>query len=155
MTIIETKNPGHEQRDLIRHLWNREYPAQIQYASGEAFDGYLDSLQEPCHWLAVDKDNNLAGWGFSFVREGEKWFAIIVDIKIQRRGLGTRLLRLLKENEAVLNGWVTDHDRYRKANGAPYPPPLQFYIKNGFIVIPEARIETEQLSAVKIRWTKA
>ena len=155
MTITETKHPTDAQRESICNLWNREYPAQLHYASSEAFDAYLNNLSHPYHWLVVDDSNNLIGWAFSFLRDGERWFAVIVDSSIQRKGLGTKLLQLLKARELVLNGWVTDHEHYNKSDGTPYASPLPFYIKNGFMVVPGVRIETEKLSAVKIKWTKS
>jgi GNAT superfamily N-acetyltransferase len=155
MSIIETNNLTAEQRKLIWHLWNEEYPKQMQYQTIEEFDNYLNNLRQHYHLLALDDDSNVIGWAFLFERDNEKWFAIIVATKMQRQGIGTQLLQLLKEKEEVLNGWAADHDRYQTNSGASYPSPVQFYLKNGFIILPDIRIETEQLSAVKIKWTKA
>ena len=62
---------------------------------------------------------------------------------MQKRGLGTKLLELLKEKENILNGWVIDHANYIKQNGEPYPSPLEFYIKNDFNVHSDIRLEIE------------
>ena len=70
------------------------------------------------------------------------------------KGFGTQLLNLGKEKESVLNGWVIDHDKDKKRNGENYISPLNFYLKNGFEVFPDNRLELEKLSAVKIRWKK-
>ena len=154
MSIIETDALTEEQKVQIMNLWNKEYPAQLQYSSIEGFDSYLNNLLQPNHFLAIDDNDTLMGWAFSFTRENERWFAIIIDGSMQRQGLGTSLLNRLKENETVLNGWVTDHDRYMKKNGEQYHSPLQFYSRNNFIFCHDVRLETEKLSAVKIAWAK-
>ena len=38
-------------------------------------------------------------------------------------------------------------------SGKPYRSPLDFYIKNGFKVLPEIRLELPSISAVKIKWS--
>ncbi len=155
MKIVETNSPDAQLKEQIMRLWNNEYPEQLRYADVEGFDNYLNNLQECHHLLAMNDSDNLVGWAFSFARDGERWFAIIVDGSLQGKGLGTTLLNRLKENEPTLNGWVTDHDRYVKANGEAYRSPLRFYLQNGFAVLPETRLEIENLSAVKIRWVNA
>ena len=64
------------------------------------------------------------------------------------------MLNKLKFDEATLNGWVIDHPHDKKRNGKRYKSPLEFYLKNGFILIPETRLQLETISAVKINWTK-
>jgi hypothetical protein len=84
----------------------------------------------------------------------EIWFAIIVDSRCHKIGIGTLLLDALKQDSEVLNGWVTDHDRYMKTSCARYLSPLVFYRKNSFEVLHDTRLEIEKLSAVKIRWQR-
>lgn len=62
------------------------------------------------------------------------------------------MLNKLKEDEAVLNGWVIDHDSDKKLNGNYYKSPIEFYQKNGFEIIAETRLELDIMSAVKIKW---
>ncbi|MCD6010341.1 MAG: hypothetical protein K0Q79_203 [Flavipsychrobacter sp.] len=143
-----------EQKRSILDLWNREYPEQIRYATLTEFDTYLDNLKEKKHYLLAGNNGEVQGWGFQFMRDMEQWFAIIVDSKVQRRGYGTLFLDEMKKNNTVLNGWVADHNNYRKQDGSVYISPLHFYIKNGFSVKHDIRIETEKLSAVKIVWHK-
>jgi hypothetical protein len=50
------------------------------------------------------------GWAFSFARNNEKGFAIIISEKIQSQCFGSKLLNKLKQKEAELNGWVIDHN---------------------------------------------
>jgi len=151
MTITTTHTPTPAQKQSIYHLWNNEYPAQLAYADITGIDQYLLNLNNQRHYFVADNDN-VVGWAFTFEREAEKWFAIIVDSTTQRKGVGTMLMDALKEQEPILNGWVTDHDRYKLLNGAPYPSPLSFYLKNGFEVCGDVRLETDKLSAIKIRW---
>jgi GNAT superfamily N-acetyltransferase len=154
MDIVNTTQPSEQQKEAICTLWNNEYPAQLAFADMIGVNGYLDNLIEQDHFFAIDDYGSIIGWAFSFVRDGERWFAIIVDGKMQGKRLGTRLLNKLKEKEALLNGWVTDHNRYVRQDGTAYPPPLAFYLKNGFEVCNDVRLEVEKLSAVKIKWDK-
>jgi len=42
----------------------------------------------------------------------------------------------------------------KKNNNCPYNSPLGFYMKNGFELEPNQRLETSNLSAVKIKWSR-
>ncbi len=88
------------------------------------------------------------------MREGEKWFAIIVDSDFHGQGLGTELLNRAKAKESELNGWVIDQDNDVKQNGDSYLSPLGFYLNNGFEQLKDKRLELQHLSAVLIRWDK-
>ncbi len=152
MNILKTSSPDSDQKQAIFSLWNDEYPAQLQFADLAALDGYLHNLGNPVHYFATNETNTIIGWAFTFEREGETWFAIIVAGAAQGKGIGSNLLNVLKENTTLLNGWVTDHYRYTKQNGQPYLSPFLFYIKSGFTAVTDIRLETPLLSAVKINW---
>ncbi len=142
-----------ERRDVFE-LWNNEYPEKLQYKTTSEFDKYLDDLTEQSHILLIDELQKVRGWYFDFCRDNERWFAIILDSKIQGKGEGTKILKHAKEKEDCLSGWVIDHNRDKKANGEMYTSPLTFYLKNGFEQLPEVRLELGKLSAVKITWNK-
>jgi len=152
MDFVQKTNLSETEKQAVCKLWNQEYPKQISYVSVSDFDAYLNRLGEAKHFLVYDQGNDVKGWAFTFVRESEKWFAILLDEKIQGRGLGSRLLSELKKVETKLNGWVVDHDRDVKQNGNSYLSPLSFYLKNDFLICNETRTETEFISAVKITW---
>ena len=152
MEMIKTNSLSAAQKEHIFHLWNAEYPLQLQFSTIQDFENYLRALGNPTHYLALDEDKKIAAWAFVFEREQERWFAIIVDSQFQRSGLGTKILAAIKLNECLLNGWVTDHDRYKKADGTIYLSPEKFYRKNDFIFCDDIRLETEKLSAIKIKW---
>jgi GNAT superfamily N-acetyltransferase len=141
-----------QQKNTLFHLWNNEYPADLRYQNREQFDKYLNQLENLSHLLLTDENGQINGWAFVFDRENTRWFAIILDGAIQRRGYGKKLLETIQETESVLYGWVTDHDRDKKSNGETYYSPLGFYLKCGFEVLPDQRLETEKISAVKIKW---
>jgi len=142
--VNETVLLSIEQKAAIYRLWNNEYPAQLAYSAPAELDDYLDNVQNARHYFAFDAVRDIVGWAFSFEREGERWFAIIVDSTLHKTGVGTLLLSKLKENSTVLNGWVTDHERYTKADGSSYPSPIGFYLKNGFSVCDGVRLEIEK-----------
>ena len=142
------------QKQLVFQLWNEEYPQKLSYSSITEFDGYLNQLFNKTHYLLLDNDQVIKGWGCSFKRDDEKWFAIILNSGVQNSGYGTMLLNKLKEQENRLSGWVIDHAHDIKTNGSKYQSPLGFYLKNNFIIHTGTRIESEKISAVKIGWIK-
>lgn len=154
MKIIRQTELSDNQKDKILELWNNEYPEKLGYNSVIDFDNYLNKLTKQIHYLLLGENEEINGWAITFIRENEKWFAIIVSEKLHGKGFGTKILNKLKNNENTLNGWVIDHDSDKKINGNQYQSPLNFYLKNGFETFPEIRLEIEIMSAVKIKWTK-
>jgi GNAT superfamily N-acetyltransferase len=140
------------QKEIVRQLWNDEYPAQLQLHSMEDLEHYLNGLGKQQHFFIMDGSSTVA-WAFLFEREKEKWFATIVKRSYQGKGLGKYLLNKLKAEEADLNGWVIDHDSCLRKDGSPYSSPLGFYLMNGFDLEAESRLETEKISAVRIRFS--
>lgn len=153
MKIISVNELSKSQKETIIYLWNREYPQQISVTK-EGFEEYLNATSRHIHFLMLDDANEIIGWAYTFDREGERWFSIIINSLYQRLGLGKLMLDQLKENEINLNGWAIDHENDIKHNGEPYESPLPFYLKNGFVIRPESRFENEKMSAVKITWEK-
>ena len=100
----------------------------------------------------LDENQKIKGWYFDFYRDDEKWFALILNSKCQRKGWGRKILNLAKEKETELNAWVIDHNKYKKRNGELYKSPLNFYVKNGFEIMLETRLQNEKIAAVKIKW---
>lgn len=141
-----------EYKEAILQLWNSEYPAQLQHADVASLDNYLGGLADVTHYFLMI-DGAVAVWAETFMRDGEKWFAIIANREMQGKGYGKEMMNMLLQKEPVLFGWVTDHDRYKKADGSAYTSPLGFYKQLGFVVTDE-RLETEKLSAVRIVWKR-
>lgn len=141
------------QKAQIVQLWNAEYPAGLAYENIAGFEEYLSKTGNPLHYL-IEAQHQLIGWMATFERENERWFSIILDSKHQKMGLGSRLINEAKMQSQTLNGWVLDHNSERKLNGEFYLSPLAFYLKNGFNVLDDIRLETEKISAVKIQWAK-
>ena len=135
-------------------LWNNEYPAKLNLKTIEDFELYLNGLSETKHYLLFDDSDKINGWAFTFLRENENWFAIILNSEIHGKGIGSLLMNEIKKNNTSLNGWVIDQENEIKHNATFYKSPLQFYIKNDFIICSEIRIENEKLSAVKINWKR-
>lgn len=154
MKITKTENLSDQQKQSIVQLWNAEYPAKLQHSGTDSLDEYLSKLGNPQHYLLTDADENIKGWLACFDRDGEKWFAMIVDTSEQRKGYGSQLLTEVKKYENEVNGWAMDKNEAVKSNGETYSSPIGFYLKNGFQVLNEIRLETETMSAVKIKWSK-
>lgn len=149
---LETSQLSESQLQQLFDLWNQEYPSQLAMPSLGDLQIHFLMLDAVEHVLLTGPDQQLKGWASTFDREGERWFAMIVDQTFHRQGHGRQLLSKLKAKTTVLNGWVIDHDRYVRKDGLPYPSPLGFYLKNGFNILPECRLELDIISAAKIRW---
>jgi GNAT superfamily N-acetyltransferase len=152
LRIIETTNLDEKTKGWLLDLWNSEYPENLSYRDLAAFNEYLKGLNDVRHLLVMNEENNIEGWAFSFDRDGERWFAIILSQNLQGRGVGRKILDQLKLTESELNGWVTDHDRDKKINGSVYNSPLGFYQKCDFEIMKTERLELDKISAVKIKW---
>ena len=154
MKIIKTENLTDAQKQRIVELWNAEYPARLRHSGTASLDEYLSKLGAPEHYLLTNETGVVKGWLACFTRDEAKWFAMLVDTSEQKKGYGSRLLSEVKRFENELNGWAIDGETDRKANGETYASPLGFYEKNGFEILPGVRLESETMSAVKIRWTR-
>lgn len=153
MNLTQTHHLNDEEKSQIIRIWNSEYPKTLNYPDSDGFDKYLESLSETNHYILKD-NGEIRAWACKFMRDSEKWFAIILDGTIHRKGIGTEMLNAVKNGENNLNGWVIDKEDCIKSDGQMYQSPLYFYLKNGFKTCPETRIDNERLSAVKITWGK-
>jgi len=153
MKIIKSNTLTKSQKESICFLWNREYPRQLA-VTAEGLDNYFLETTSHAHFMVLDDTDEIVGWAFTFDRDGDRWFSILINTLYQRLGIGRMVLKLLKEKETRLNGWVIDHPHDIKQNGEAYESPLPFYLKNEFIVQPDIRMENEKISAVKIEWHK-
>lgn len=154
MKITKTENLSEAEKQSIIRLWNAEYPVQLQHSGIDSFDEYLRPKGNLEHYLLRDEEENIKGWLATFIRDDEKWFALLVDSSEQKKGFGTRLLNKVKEFENEINGWVMDHEKDLKANGETYLSPIGFYLKNDFEILGGVRLENETISAVKIKWSR-
>ncbi len=142
-----------QKKQLLR-LWNNEYPLVINYDSINGLEQYLQNIADLNHILIQDANNSIQGWYYDFIRENERWFAIIINSAIQGKGYGTSLLRMAQEKRNVLNGWVIPGNGYVKKNGSIYESPIEFYKKMDFKIIHDIKRDTEKLDVIKITWTE-
>jgi len=154
MKITTTHQLNLVQKEQVLQLWNNEYPEKLAYKNMADFESYLEKLSKVTHFLLANNDEKIQGWAITFKRENETWFAIILSENLHGKGWGTKVLNELKQNKKALNGWVIDHSDDKKRNGSFYKSPLEFYLKNGFEVLSNTRLELKIMSAVKIKWKK-
>ncbi|KRD11386.1 hypothetical protein ASE21_06665 [Flavobacterium sp. Root901] len=152
MKIIKKDFLSLQDKEFLLELWNNEYPEKLNYQTINEFDVYLDALTKKQHYFLINDEGKIQGWAFTFLRDNEDWFAIILDKEIHGKGKGSLLMNELKKNKENLNGWVIDHENDVKQNKELYKSPLLFYIKNGFTICAETRIENQKMSGVKINW---
>ncbi len=152
MEFIRAKLLSSKQKKEVNELWNNEYPKGLRHLNLRNFENYLEQFDKQHHILLTDESGIINAWFFDFIRENEKWFAMIVDSKVQGKGVGTALLNEAKKEVTELNGWVIDHNNDKRQNGEYYNSPIEFYIKKGFEILSETRLELDNISAVKIKW---
>ena len=154
MKIIKTTSLTKDQKNTLRNLWNNEYPMALNFIAFSDFEKYLKPLNNQVHFFLLNDKNQIQGWSFTFSRDKEKWFLIILDSKIQRNGFGNLLINKLKSLEPKLNGWVIESNNEVKKNGELYLSPLEFYLKNEFTVNSNELLDNSKISAIKIEWIK-
>jgi GNAT superfamily N-acetyltransferase len=152
LTFSRAKQLTEKQKQEVVELWNAEYPARINYASLEEFDQYLNELGDLHHIILADEHNTIRGWLAYFMRDDERWFAILLDSSIQGKGWGSKFLQLTKDQNRELNGWVIDHNREPKKDGSFYQSPIEFYRKIGFEIRADIPLEKKGITGIKIVW---
>lgn len=146
MEIIKTKNVTSNQFRQIDQMWNDEYPVKLR----NRFGILLEGVENYNHYL-IEQNNEVIAWAVEFEKEGEKRFSIIVKNEHKGNGLGKLLINRLKRDLGEFVGWVIDHHHDLKQNGEFYKTPIGFYLKNGFEILTHERIESEMISAVKVK----
>ncbi|MDB4918881.1 GNAT family N-acetyltransferase [Mucilaginibacter sp.] len=153
MKIITTHTLSNHQKQAALKIWNAEYPVRLLIPGMDEFDAFINPLINPKHYLLINDADEIVGWAATFSIETARCFLIMLSGTFHGKGHGTLLLNELKKNETQLFGWAIDHNNDVKANGNSYPSPINFYLKNGFAINNDLRLENEQLSAVNILWT--
>ena len=152
MKVIHTNTLNQAQQKEICSLWNKEYPQSLNWTGMAGFERYLNRLETPWHVIIYNEDKEICGWWSDFRREDDIWFVLILAQEAQGKGLGSQLLTAAKKRNSVLNGWVIDEEEHKKNDGTRYRSPINFYLKNDFELEEETRLETDQISAVKMHW---
>lgn len=150
MEIIKTKILSEKQSSQINQLWNDEYPIKLK----DRFAILLDGADWHNHYIIEDAEQNVIAWAVDFEKEKQIRFSIIVDTKHKGKGIGELLITQLKAENEEFCGWVIDHNNDLKANGEPYQTPMLFYLKHGFEVLNDIRIDNEMIKAVLIKWSE-
>jgi GNAT superfamily N-acetyltransferase len=151
MKIITQTHLTTEQKRIALKIWNSEYPVKLQMRGIDEFDVFLNPLIDTKYYLLIDA-YSIAGWAATFSAGPVRSFFIMLNSAYHGKGYGTILLTELKKEGPQLFAWAIDHNNDVKPDGRPYPSPINFYLKNGFTVNNELRLENEQLSAVNILW---
>ncbi|MFA6261007.1 MAG: N-acetyltransferase [Bacteroidia bacterium] len=152
---VETVALNKVQKEALFQLWNAEYPAKIVYDTIADFEIYLNQLYEPHHYLLMNTDKHILGWAYTFMLEEETWFSILIGKAGQMKGSGKEILQVFKERESKLIRWVIEHDLEFRKDGTRYHSPIGFYLKYGFDVVRDQRLNLQQFTAVKIKWVRS
>lgn len=148
MEIIQTKTLSSVQSEQLNSLWNKEYPLKLK----DRFPILLEGTTWHNHFVIEDSNGLVNAWAVMFEQSQQIRFSIIVSKDHQGKGLGKTLLDQMKLTHNEFYGWVIDHNNDLKLNGENYVSPLPFYLKQGFEIIPNQRIDTEMIQAVLVGW---
>ncbi len=148
MRLLNTIELTNLQSAQINQLWNDEYPIQLK----DRFPILLDGVDWHNHYLIEDADKNVIAWAVDFEKEKQVRFSIIVSSGHKGNGLGGLLINQLKTENKEFYGWVIDHNDDLKSNGEYYQSPISFYLKHGFEILSDQRIDSEMIKAVLIKW---
>lgn len=153
MKIIHLPNLDAAQKKSVLKIWNDEYPEPLAYNRGAEFENYLRQLTNQMHLLLIE-EGEVRGWLMVFTRNQERWLALILARNLQGQGWGAKLLAKAKQEEKEINGWVINHDEFKKSDGRSYRSPVSFYQSNGFELLTD-KISNDKLKAVKMRWRRS
>ena len=148
MVIITSKKLKKKQEKQIDELWNKVYPVNLN----NRFKLLLDGIKEYQHYLLLSEADEVIGWAVTFLREEENWF-FNSNLSSASKQRVWELINRLKQDCNTLCGWVIDHNNDILDGGVQYLSPMAFYLKADFKISAE-RIETELISAVKIRFAR-
>jgi GNAT superfamily N-acetyltransferase len=149
MNIFKTRQLTDKQFAQINQLWNDEFPVKL----ANRFPILLEGVENYSHYLVEDAQQQVMAWAVDFEKDQQVRFSIIVAKKHQGKGLGGLLIDRLKAANNTLYGWVIDHDADLKSNGKSYQSPMSFYVKHGFEILNDHRIDNEMIRAVLIKYS--
>lgn len=61
MKIVVKEILSLEEKEVLRELWNEEYPARLHLENSKDFDLYLNGLSNTKHYLLFDDSNKING----------------------------------------------------------------------------------------------
>lgn len=154
MRIQESRILSADQKNQIIDLWNNAFPSTIGLGGMDAFEQYLSRLKDHHHLMLTNDNGSVLGWFFDFIRDQERWFIVMINPDLHGQGWGRRLMQMGMRKNEKLNGWVVNTADYETKDGEPYPPPVEFYKKLGFEILPDVKLELPQINTIKITWQK-
>jgi hypothetical protein len=149
MDIIKTTQLTPLQSSQVNQLWNDEYPLKLK----DRFPILLVGVGNFNHYIMENANQNVIAWAIDFEKENQIRFSIIVSSNNQCKGFGGLLIEKLKQENDEFYGWVIDHNEDLKSSGEFYLSPMPFYLKHGFEILNDNRIENEMIRAVLIKWS--
>lgn len=150
MLIHRTTALNDNQIAQIHQLWNEEYPTNLY----GRFSILLNETENHRHFYITNDYDEIIAWCVLFENEGQDRFSIIVSSKTKGMGFGKILLDEMKAEVPEFSGWVIDHENDVLQSGEKYRSPIGFYLKNGFEIMHDERLETSIISCVKVTWKK-
>ena len=163
VVIALEKSSDFSDQDCLAYqaMRNEEYPTILEPATLEHSEKWLRNPTRPSKYVTIrDKSDNppsLVGvllFADHYDYPGCTWFSMVIKRDFQRRGLGRKLLEIVKSYSDELRAFCVEHNNYVKADGSVYPSPLDFYKKHGFFVGKNILKTESGLECVEIVWKK-
>lgn len=148
MRITKTKIISQLQTEQINALWDIEFPEKLN----GRYPLLLEEATSFDHYIIEDDAQKIIAWAVIFEKDQQIRFSLIVAANQQQKGLGGLLIERLKSDNQEFYGWVIDHNDDLKTNGEHYLSPLPFYLKHGFEILNDQRIDSPMIKAVLIKW---
>jgi hypothetical protein len=79
MEIIKSAFASSKQNEILYKLCNTEYPKKLNYTTITDFSNYLNNLKNLTHYLPINNTKEIARWAFTFSRQLEIWFGVILN----------------------------------------------------------------------------
>jgi GNAT superfamily N-acetyltransferase len=149
--MISTIRLSDKHHAQINALWDEEYPTTLVGRFPILFDNALLFK----HFIILNEEENIMAWAVYFQKDEEIRFSILVDRNHQGKGLGKQLIDAIKSELPEFSGWVIDKPHFMRKDGTAYPSPLSFYLKLGFEILPDQRIDNDMINAVKVRFSRS
>ena len=148
--MISTTHLSKKHHAQINTLWDEEYPTTL----AGRFSVLLNDASIFKHFIILDLNQNVRAWAVYFQKDEEIRFSILVDRNHQGKGYGMQLIDAMKCELTEFSGWVIDKSHFMRKDGTAYHSPLGFYLKLGFEILHEQRIDNDMINAVKVRFSK-
>ncbi|KAF2506618.1 hypothetical protein [Flavobacterium foetidum] len=85
MKVVHQNSFSEQEKETLWQLRNSEYPIQFGHETFQEFESYCNALVKTENYILIDSRNVIQGWAYTFLRDSEVWFAIMLNSEIQKK----------------------------------------------------------------------